>query len=209
MTAEENTQTVISIHAPRTGSDLFYNVCYSSIAISIHAPRTGSDRTLRNLVNIVNSFQSTLPARGATAAASRTAPAATDFNPRSPHGERRQHYDRTRYHLLFQSTLPARGATRVHDGGMPRMGISIHAPRTGSDLCRAGRVVFGGHFNPRSPHGERLAHLCALLYGCAFQSTLPARGATTGQALLVVYWVFQSTLPARGATNRVGVGLFK
>ena len=35
-------------------------------AISIHAPRTGSDRTLRNLVNIVNSFQSTLPARGAT-----------------------------------------------------------------------------------------------------------------------------------------------
>ena len=177
--ARQNGETkVFQSTLPARGATEDIETVQQLVRISIHAPRTGSDRTLRNLVNIVNSFQSTLPARGATAAASRTAPAATDFNPRSPHGERRQHYDRTRYHLLFQSTLPARGATRVHDGGMPRMGISIHAPRTGSDLCRAGRVVFGGHFNPRSPHGERLAHLCALLYGCAFQSTLPARGAT-------------------------------
>ena len=159
MTAEENTQTVISIHAPRTGSDLFYNVCYSSIAISIHAPRTGSDRTLRNLVNIVNSFQSTLPARGATAAASRTAPAATDFNPRSPHGERRQHYDRTRYHLLFQSTLPARGATYAVPVGLYSADISIHAPRTGSDWVPRRKVELDQEF----------------------QSTLPARGATTAK----------------------------
>ena len=35
------------------------------------------------------------------------------------------------------------------------LGISTHAPRTGSDIC----IVFSfrqyGHFNPRSPHGER------------------------------------------------------
>ena len=56
----------ISIHAPRTGSDERCDCGCSQTDISIHAPRTGSDRTLRNLVNIVNSFQSTLPARGAT-----------------------------------------------------------------------------------------------------------------------------------------------
>ncbi len=43
MTCNGHTYTVISIHAPRTGSDNFGN-CYSLYyAISIHAPRTGSD----------------------------------------------------------------------------------------------------------------------------------------------------------------------
>ena len=34
------------------------------------------------------------------------------------------------------------------------------------------------HFNPRSPHGERPRQYIAILAECAFQSTLPARGAT-------------------------------
>ena len=34
------------------------------------------------------------------------------------------------------------------------------------------------YFNPRSPHGERLNGLNAAFNQCAFQSTLPARGAT-------------------------------
>ena len=34
-------------------------------------------------------------------------------------------------------------------------GISIHAPRTGSDLSRHGLARLLRHFNPRSPHGER------------------------------------------------------
>ena len=36
----------------------------------------------------------------------------------------------------FQSTLPVRGATRVDRGGVVRGEISIHAPRTGSDVTR-------------------------------------------------------------------------
>ena len=79
--------------------------------------------------------------------------------------------------MLFQSTLPARGAT-LQDGDAgreraisihaPRTGsdivamvdayaeqISIHAPRTGSDWLRKPTPVDLRYFNPRSPHGER------------------------------------------------------
>ena len=168
--------------------------------ISIHAPRTGSDRRLGAVLVLVTQFQSTLPARGATPENRRTqheyhisihAPRTgsdyasriislirADFNPRSPHGERRQksqpqlgflyfnprspHGERralcpfARHSWKFQSTLPARGAT-----------VSLH------------------------PSGK--VHL--------FQSTLPARGATRpNQTQIANTKTFQSTLPARGAT---------
>ena len=78
-------------------------------------------------------FQSTLPARGAT-------PASWSCISIS----------------RFQSTLPARGATR-HTKSRTRSGrISIHAPRTGSDTVRGWAGCAARHFNPRSPHGERL-----------------------------------------------------
>ena len=58
---------VISTHAPRTGSDNFESVLFVQIYISTHAPRTGSDKTV-----CVDAW------------------AVTDFNPRSPHGERQR-----------------------------------------------------------------------------------------------------------------------
>ena len=43
------------------------------------------------------------------------------------------------------------------------MKISIHAPRTGSDRPHVYRKGVGGsHFNPRSPHGERLRKVTIL-----------------------------------------------
>ena len=80
-----------------------------------------------------STFQSTLPARGATNAADQRRPSAFDFNPRSPHGERRSP-------AFIRAAAP---------------GISIHAPRTGSDLNQAGQPRRKEDFNPRSPHGER------------------------------------------------------
>ncbi len=102
------------------------------------------------------------------------------FNPRSPHGERQ--LGRTCFSIqrsAFQSTLPARGATAhrrnrqdnrrisIHaprTGSDGRTGvscgygnISIHAPRTGSDMQPIRRVLTFLNFNPRTPHGERLA----------------------------------------------------
>ena len=80
---------MISIHAPREGSDRHYFFSRKAADISIHAPREGSDDRLRRQSRNV-----------------------CDFNPRSPRGERLPapvcfpHFPR------FQSTLPARGATR-------------------------------------------------------------------------------------------------
>ena len=56
------------------------------------------------------------------------------------------------------------------------------------------------HFNPRSPHGERPNYVLTLVEACAFQSTLPARGATLLEGNPGKQKLFQSTLPARGAT---------
>ena len=57
--------------------------------------------------------------------------------------------------------------------------ISIHAPREGSDCYRRRTPGAGRNFNPRSPRGERHPALWGDVYLSAFQSTLPARGATS------------------------------
>ena len=150
-----NQPRIISIHAPRTGSDTASNPQRSGENISIHAPRTGSDATLaRKILQDV------------------------DFNPRSPHGERHRpvrllvvvddisiHAPRTGSDSIsvtdgagaeiFQSTLPARGATARDAVARLDDDISIHAPRTGSDASLSARNYAPRDFNPRSPHGER------------------------------------------------------
>ena len=150
----------ISIHAPRTGSDKDANWLARLVKISIHAPRTGSD---------LCRFPPTAPH--------------SNFNPRSPHGER-----------------PSRCAVRHL-----RRGISIHAPRTGSDDCGRRARRRAADFNPRSPHGERRRASSRLRRGLPFQSTLPARGATAPTCAEPRRDLsFQSTLPARGATWQKG-----
>ena len=148
--------------------------------ISIHAPRTGSDLYCQIKKEAMTIFQSTLPARGATAVFNRFRGYIRDFNPRSPHGERR----------LDIAGFAGGGAISIH---APRTGsdgrgssvysvgleISIHAPRTGSDMAIANTPP-----------------MCK-----KFQSTLPARGATLGRTCFSIQRsAFQSTLPARGAT---------
>ena len=102
-------------------------------AISIHAPRTGSDQKALKTGADPVIFQSTLPARGATC------------SPLS--------FPATN---TFQSTLPARGATEANAKYNAYEVISIHAPRTGSDYSPHAVRCAPPHFNPRSPHGERL-----------------------------------------------------
>ena len=60
-----------------------------------------------------------------------------NFNPRSPHGERRCRHNCEYCYARFQSTLPARGATRQPQANRHVVDISIHAPRTGSDAADA------------------------------------------------------------------------
>ena len=148
--------TPISIHAPRTGSDTYKCPDCGATVISIHAPRTGSDTASTAGTRTAKRFQSTLPARGATSRLRRNARSMRNFNPRSPHGERRFSVSIVAVLVEFQSTLPARGATDIAETScviqllfqstLPARGatitsfiasffgnISIHAPRTGSD----------------------------------------------------------------------------
>ncbi len=55
----------------------------------------------------------------------------------------------------FQSTLPGWGATSEAEALRDELGISIHAPRMGSDQSHHGGLRPGTYFNPRSPDGER------------------------------------------------------
>ena len=57
---------MISIHAPREGSDVFLSQALVDILISIHAPREGSDAWWTASARKKQKFLSTLPARGAT-----------------------------------------------------------------------------------------------------------------------------------------------
>ena len=102
-------------------------------------------------------FQSTLPARGATIATLPQPYKQPNFNPRSPHGERRN---------------------------LRRRCVRVEVD-----------------FNPRSPHGERRLIQHPERRPQRFQSTLPARGATRISCTRCGTTLFQSTLPARGATH--------
>ena len=100
-------------------------------------------------------FQPTLPARGATAMSMHLCQCSGHFNPRSPHGERRFRAQDDIRATLISTHAPRTGSDATRDGRKVMNAISTHAPRTGSDLFpRKGRNE-EGHFNPRSPHGER------------------------------------------------------
>ncbi len=76
------------------------------------SPRGERPSMRPTFVTITASFQSTLPARGATAAMQSGSSLDPCFNPRSPRGERRRVRSPPAGYEGFQSTLPARGATR-------------------------------------------------------------------------------------------------
>ena len=202
---QDGAEKGISIHAPRTGSDVARAVHGDDrLGISIHAPRTGSDIVGTMLSGTTSVFQSTLPARGATAFRSTSPPqsaefqstlpargatscrtpaarSSRDFNPRSPHGERRL------------------GANLQQ----PHIAISIHAPRTGSDVGKDRRLRGVPYFNPRSPHGERLDALDKRIRVNLFQSTLPARGATTISLLFCACTTISIHAPRTGSDPRL------
>ena len=195
--------------------------------ISIHAPRTGSDGHALANPQCGGEFQSTLPARGATFRAAlgdgiivfqSTLPARG-----ATHSESIIVQPKT-----ISIHAPRTGSDQDDFRRNVPCDISIHAPRTGSDTIFAIRQSaqklfqstlpargatyllhpmerFSNYFNPRSPHGERHTYIIPHLFAFVFQSTLPARGATAEDPAIAALAEFQSTLPARGATLGHGV----
>ena len=169
---------VVSIHAPRAGSDGRFHILVHCTRVSIHAPRAGSDFPACRCSSASCGVSIHAPRAGSDAAPPRPAAprrvsihaprAGSDFLP----------FFLAPFSSSFQSTLPVRGATsraRPADGSRERFNprspcgerhrqparaglnhvVSIHAPRAGSD--RADRVdqIHDPRFNPRSPCGER------------------------------------------------------
>ena len=123
--------------------------------ISIHAPLAGSD-------NSVKGHKCSI----------------TDFNPRSPRGER---------------LSSIRYSCHCFD-------ISIHAPLAGSDAVFAAAIVSFSYFNPRSPRGERRSFPACRSSQPNFNPRSPRGERPTFTNILFTFFEFQSTLPSRGAT---------
>ena len=148
--------------------------------VSIHAPREGSDSA--------GGTRQIRPGR---------------FNPRSPRGERRRRGIISVHMEMFQSTLPARGATR-HDKHRyaRRTGFNPRSPR-GERHADRFRQKSEGRFNPRSPRGERPFGL--VFDATAFCVSIHAPREGSDAEPLIGFrdnQAFQSTLPARGATRK-------
>ena len=110
------TPSIISIHAPHTGSDA--NLVEESRGEENFNPRSpyGERPKASKTHWLLFIFQSTLPIRGAT------------------------NMEKLAYGaLIFQSTLPIRGATHARRYQLGCRFISIHAPHTGSDLGARGQ----------------------------------------------------------------------
>ena len=154
----------------------------------------------------------------------------SDFNPRSPCGERRlgrcHSGDRHRIsiHALlaesdvmfsffpvkvcrFQSTLSLRRATIFSDPGhwTELFQSTLSLRRATPDRYSLRCVCL--YFNPRSPCGERQANGVASLDDSGFQSTLSLRRATESIPFRFIFIGFQSTLSLRRATALVAVDL--
>ena len=169
--------------------------------ISIHAPRVGSDCCFRLFWQFDDYFNPRSPCGERRCAGKRTLILTRDFNPRSPCGERHVCKSLVTSQRVFQSTLPVWGATfgnsqikkatRIFQSTLPVWGatgieystasskpdfnprspcgerpgivvaclvavlISIHAPRVGSDPSIRTGIAKPLYFNPRSPCGER------------------------------------------------------
>ena len=129
-------ERLISTHAPRTGSDLRAGRAGCDGQISTHAPRTGSDQALQFVGRKYS-----------------------DFNPRSPHGERPLTARESADGHGFQPTLPARGATIVATPSHPvNHHFNPRSPHGERRVLLPGKTPGLIYFNPRSPHGERRAH---------------------------------------------------
>ena len=105
---------------------------------------------------------------------------------------------------VFQSTLPVGEATSVREDASHADAISIHASREGSDRTADSSLQEGRYFNPRFPRGKRRRPSVNVRPGGRFQSTLPAREATTLSLRILIVLTFQSTLPVGEATFRQG-----
>ena len=170
-------------------------------------------------------FQSTLPGWGATGISSLLRFTSIDFNPRSPDGERLSLTVVQSVGSIFQSTLPGWGATRAVVRAVPKVAISIHAPRMGSDSTSGSSHAFfqisihaprmgSDHTDmtarhiattisihaPRMGSDRRPAYRMSAQHVISIHAPRMGSDSATSPATPAMR-IFQSTLPGWGATR--------
>ena len=212
----------ISIHAPREGSD--HEIWWCRRTAHDFNPRSprGERRVSGLLYNITLEFQSTLPARGATAGRTCFDRAPLFQSTLPARGATCNCHVVTSGSIRFQSTLPARGATSAGDSVhlLPRFQSTLPArgatpqknacpissifqstlPARGATGTFQYWLRSVSDFNPRSPRGERPRLQIKKRWIGNFNPRSPRGERLTSYYLSVSSTQFQSTLPARGAT---------
>ena len=181
---------MISIHAPRGGSDQCQ--WYMALEIDNFNPRSpwGERHSIKKTQNPARTISIHAPRGGSDDSVPFVKASRIHFNPRSPWGERQPRFYRCVGQSLFQSTLPVGGATMTYSFATAAFGISIHAPRGGSDRLRWGLYTFLSHFNPRSPWGER-RNRAWIITDAEYISIHAPRGGSdwTGRAMCPASWI--------------------
>ena len=91
---------------PLRGATFGFFPGLSGYVISIHAPLTGSDAIIAYELEDKVQFQSTLPLRGATGDRKAGGLGRSNFNPRSPYGERPAAIETGRQYIDFNPRSP-------------------------------------------------------------------------------------------------------
>ena len=122
------------------------------VMISIHAPRMGSDNPACWSLGWRWIFQSTLPGWGATVVGTKYWISAYVFQSTLPGwGATRVWRLAVILGRIFQSTLPGWGATLHQRAQGDKMKISIHAPRMGSDHPDVDYLIVANQFQSTLP----------------------------------------------------------
>jgi len=173
-----NSESPVSIHAPRAGRDNGPSAESAPPAsFNPRAPR-GARHSISHAAPPNAWFQSTRPARGATISIL--------FN---------------RTHKPVSIHAPRAGRDIGSLSQRYSVNVSIHAPRAGRDCRRSIRAWCMGGFNPRAPRGARRSFALPHRTGTCFNPRAP-RGARRERILHGRHYSwFQSTRPARGATT--------
>ena len=130
--------------------------------ISIHAPLTGSDTPERRVRDRTENFNPRSPHRERRAPRRGWCEPIPHFNPRSPHRERRLLRIRKLQKWNFNPRSPHRERRMAYWLSELALSISIHAPLTGSDCAQRITISQFKNFNPRSPRRERQCLVLAI-----------------------------------------------
>ena len=195
----------ISTHAPHAGSDT------TSIRPMAACPNFNSRSPCRERPLVAGKemllllFQSTLPLRGATAAAIlkiHRLPISTHA-PHAGSDTRKKYFGNVV--SIFQPTLPMRGATGRGKAKKANAFISTHAPHAGSDLCSCTKELTNYAISTHAPHaGSDMMILQAKALARMISTHAPHAGSDLPSVGVAPSSMrFQPTLPMRGATKSV------